>query len=122
METRRLLVHGSIEGVSGLGHEVVDDELTFPLVFENLAVCLPPKTGSTPFKMIVYYLLQNHTKPFFDVWYRDVHFDIPTAMYQHRSSLKSKTVKAVFVREPYSRLFSAYVDKLFKPRLDNWRM
>ena len=30
-----------------------------------------------------------------------------------------KTV--VFVREPYARLLSAYVDKLFQPKVDNWK-
>ena len=45
-----------------------------------------------------------------------------TRSWQTRAGhLRGNDVKTVvFVREPYSRLFSAYVDKLFQPKHGNW--
>ncbi|KAK7471870.1 hypothetical protein BaRGS_00035529 [Batillaria attramentaria] len=89
----------------------------------GLAMCLVPKTGSTLWKQILFYLDTNQTGPFFEVNFGEIH-DRMNKRLRPVSELTTRDeefVTAVLVREPYTRLFSAYVDKLFKPREDNWR-
>ncbi|KAK7465110.1 hypothetical protein BaRGS_00037689 [Batillaria attramentaria] len=88
----------------------------------DLAMCLVPKTGSTLWKQILFYLDTNQSGPFFEVNFSGIHRRMQPRSQQAVRILREGVVTAVFVREPYSRLFSAYVDKLFKPREDNWRV
>ncbi|KAK7465116.1 hypothetical protein BaRGS_00037695 [Batillaria attramentaria] len=88
----------------------------------DLAMCLVPKTGSTMWKQILFYLDTNQSGPFFEVHFGDIHRRMNARRQQPDRILREGVVTAVFVREPYSRLFSAYVDKHFKPRENNWRV
>lgn len=105
--------------------EVVDDNKTHLISMKSISACLPPKTGSTTLKQIFYYLLKYRAPfvnaPFFKQWYGNVHKNMPEEVRVKRGKKIRNAITAVFVREPYSRLFSAYLDKLFKPRLDQWK-
>ncbi|XP_025088470.1 uncharacterized protein LOC112560674 [Pomacea canaliculata] len=87
----------------------------------DLAMCPIPKSGSTFWKQVLLYIHDNKTGPFFEADYGDVH----KRAFRHEKPasdvIDDDTITAVFVREPYARLFSGYMDKIFQPRLDNWR-
>ncbi|KAK7479375.1 hypothetical protein BaRGS_00029367 [Batillaria attramentaria] len=112
-----------------IGHAGEEDDGLSPLMrFENLTVCLPSKAGSTLFKMILHYLAENkaslpNEQPFFQVQFGNVHEELPKSLRApRRGKLDGGGMKtAVFVRDPYTRLLFAYIDKLFRPRLDYWR-
>nr|KAG5693859.1 hypothetical protein BaRGS_009915 [Batillaria attramentaria] len=88
----------------------------------SLAFCPLPKTGTTTWKRILYYMDQGLKGRLLDTAYGDIH---TKTMYMQNKRIRytpgKKYKSIVFVREPYARLFAAYVDKLFTPRRSNWR-
>ena len=104
----------------------------------NFAVCLVPKAGCSFVKQLVHFLNYqslindppteelsdelSEIKPVFNLSRKLVHrildfgnVTIPISNFTREQNL----IKVVMVRNPYSRLFSAYVDKIFIPHL--WR-
>lgn len=102
------------------GHILINTEV-------NAAMCFVPKTGCTFWKRVLY-TMQEASKgksigELFDIGKRKIH----SLWIRKLSDLKStqqlmsfwhNATKIVFARDPYSRLYSAYVDKFFLP--DFW--
>ncbi|XP_067685965.1 carbohydrate sulfotransferase 11-like [Haliotis asinina] len=93
----------------------------------KLAYCYIPKCGCTFWKRVIRFLNRDYvgrnvTSPFhirrLDV-HRDQHYNSGTFMsfnvYRH---ISKRFNSFMFVREPYARLWSAYVDKFYLP--DFW--
>ncbi|XP_046547731.1 carbohydrate sulfotransferase 8-like [Haliotis rubra] len=94
----------------------------------RLAVCHTPKVGCTFWKRIMSYLLQETGKtvqsPYeIDRYY--IHHGAKPNRFAHRSTdprLKAmlpNLTRVAFTRDPYSRLWSAFVDKIILP--DSWK-
>ncbi|KAK7474592.1 hypothetical protein BaRGS_00034176, partial [Batillaria attramentaria] len=100
----------------------------------NLSVCVPPKVGCTFWKRVIYFLHgdtdrgpDNDVLPVsspFDVSRMHVHFvgawenktlDFHDA---HERALLFSTTRVLFSRDPWSRLWSGFVDKFVLP--DSW--
>ncbi|XP_064610853.1 carbohydrate sulfotransferase 11-like [Liolophura sinensis] len=90
----------------------------------KIAMCYVPKTGCTFWKQ-VFFTLQSRDK--YDsspakifknkilVHYKPLQRLRDIAFFGEKYQVISQSTKMMFVRDPYSRLFSAYVDKLVLP-------
>ncbi|XP_076456725.1 uncharacterized protein LOC143291023 [Babylonia areolata] len=116
----QLCTTGAVEGQV---HEV------YYHLASNLSVCHVPKAGCTFWKRI-FHFLYNETgdktvsSPF-DIERYDVHFltrekvkVIEYGQNWKERGLVDGTTKALFTRDPYSRLWAVYVDKFLLP--DSW--
>ncbi|XP_048245494.1 carbohydrate sulfotransferase 11-like [Haliotis rufescens] len=93
----------------------------------GLAVCHTQKVGCTFWKRIMSYLLQETGKPVKSPYEIDryyIHHSNKPNRFQHRfSDPRLKTMlpnltRVAFTRDPYTRLWSAFVDKIILP--DSW--
>ncbi|XP_070179048.1 carbohydrate sulfotransferase 8-like [Littorina saxatilis] len=91
------------------------------LYVRSMSFCALPKTGTTFWKWILYYVYKNMTGPLLSHDYGDIHKLTRYMEKADRLPPSDGFKNIVFVREPYARLFSAYVDKLFTPRWENWQ-
>ncbi|XP_070198899.1 carbohydrate sulfotransferase 13-like [Littorina saxatilis] len=91
------------------------------LYVRSMSFCALPKTGTTFWKWILYYVDKNMTGPLLSHDYGDIHKLTRYMEKADRLPPSDGFKNIVFVREPYARLFSAYVDKLFTPRWENWQ-
>ena len=99
---------------------------------KQLAYCITPKVGCTFWKRVLRFIAgdyranRNVSRPA-EIDRMEVHYGGLKAIQQrslhnpiYRTLLSQDHVKAfMFSREPYSRLWSAYIDKIFLP--DFWR-
>ena len=104
----------------------------------NSVVCVVPKSGCTFLKQIIYYLnnprsllglkkskrnaeaLRNVTqlqRNVFNLPRKDIHkmLDFDKVKVTARAFRKGKFLKVIVARNPYSRLYSAYLDKIYVP-------
>ncbi|XP_076456458.1 uncharacterized protein LOC143290819 [Babylonia areolata] len=79
-----------------------------PIMNVSVSYCPIPKTSSTTWKEILN-AIRKKTKS-------------DTQDIKSLKESKHKHVTFMFVREPYSRLLSAYVDKLFSPNTIYWKL
>ncbi|XP_048245479.1 carbohydrate sulfotransferase 10-like [Haliotis rufescens] len=96
----------------------------------RLAVCLTPKVGCTFWTRIMMFLNGNytnqHVKSPFDIDRYSAHYDNKGVKFKYSFNEKniiemgSDLTKVLFVRDPYARLWSAYLDKIFLPDYWNW--
>ncbi|XP_014786520.1 carbohydrate sulfotransferase 11 isoform X2 [Octopus bimaculoides] len=89
--------------------------------------CLIEKVGCSFFKRLLYFFSNNkHSlKDPFEITLGDAH-GLPNERFSQMSVRQIENIlknykKIIFVREPYSRLLSAYVDKLFV-RSSRWQL
>lgn len=95
----------------------------------KLVYCFVPKAGCTFWKRAFYYIQKTQEHEYmaslFDIKKDEIHrlaIDKLTEVggdFASKHSFLNEAKKIIIVREPYSRLFSAWVDKLFLP--DFWR-
>ena len=99
---------------------------------KNFAYCITPKVGCTFWKRVLRFIAgdykanRNVSRPA-DIDRMEVHYGGLKAIQQrplsnpiYRTLLSQEHVNAfMFSRDPYSRLWSAYIDKIFLP--DFWR-
>ncbi|XP_060600253.1 carbohydrate sulfotransferase 13-like [Ruditapes philippinarum] len=104
----------------------------------NSAICVVAKSGCTFLKQIIYYLndpkkllglrkpkhnaeeLKNVTllqKNVFNLARKDIHYllNFDNVQVTARDFRKGMFLKAIVARNPYSRLYSAYLDKIYVP-------
>lgn len=88
----------------------------------SLLYCAIAKVGCTFLRRLVLTLSAGegqYSSPF-DISPSDIHFRYVETLSKvpepQRTFMKNNFTKLLFVRDPYSRLFSAYVDKLFTPQ------
>ncbi|KAL3863842.1 hypothetical protein ACJMK2_005570 [Sinanodonta woodiana] len=92
----------------------------------NLAVCLVEKAGST-FWMRILQILSGYKKVFnpqeietFSA-YEGGFRTFEEIGFSKVYDILRKSIKVMFVRDPFSRLFSAYLDKFYNPNPPNWK-
>ena len=114
----------SLSGISLQGHAWV-------YAPKNLVYCVTPKVGCTFWKRIFRFIGQDYSGPVVsrpsDIDRIKVHYGRLHSVQERslsnpiiRTLLSQKRIHAfMFARDPYSRLWSAYVDKFYLP--DFWR-
>ncbi|XP_076437749.1 carbohydrate sulfotransferase 13-like [Babylonia areolata] len=91
----------------------------------GLSYCYIPKVGSSTLKRVFHILTgRNHGRPLFSLSGRHIHRNRSGKYHVLGTVLEGETLvrryqvlrslrKVLFVRDPYERIFSAYVDRLF---------
>ncbi|KAI8775372.1 carbohydrate sulfotransferase 10 isoform X1 [Biomphalaria glabrata] len=94
----------------------------------NFLYCPVEKVASTFWRRFLHQL--EYTNPMrspFDISAHHIYsqIDTNTSVYETKNQLAQlldKSIKLLFVRDPFNRLFSAYVDKLLAPNPIFWRI
>ncbi|XP_069125750.1 carbohydrate sulfotransferase 11-like [Argopecten irradians] len=86
----------------------------------KLIYCEVPKIGSTFWLRFIHLLKQNKTASPFAIKPHSVISLKVKEKFTYRDLTLENSTRFLFVRNPYNRLFSAYIDKLFSPNPYFW--
>ena len=97
---------------------------TFANLNHNIVFCQVQKVASTFWKRVLEFIQRKDSKKYrspFDVQFNDISMPNIRSYKGNKTLLFQKSFKFMFVRSPYERLFSGYVDKFFAPNPVYWR-